>query len=392
MQAFIKTPAAFKTAFVRRALDYDLILDSLESLPSTVTLLGGDIPREMRGGFLSMADTLFLIDAVSPGEGFTELQLRSPLELFTRPRPYAPMPEGSTMGAFVVRELAAGWRDQLDAVYALPYLEPTASDALPFVPPDLNDQGYYVLTDYLRTARRDYGLELVFTPEEDRLLVTVREAQPRSHTFVAGDGHTTLEANTYSRSAVAKVTTVQPVDTGQTDAEGKKIFEPVSTDWYLAADGSVSSQEPQERADGSWSVIPVSEKNDAQEAAEAVFGKNSETHKVEFWTDYRPGLLDSFRLRLPSGAVFEGEIQAVRKRIGDRRFLCQSGTYPTTLTDKVRSASGSSGRSSSSAQRCAIGDAYITGRDGDPARLLGYGAWERLTDDFFGLSVWQRKA
>lgn len=46
MQAFIKTAAAFRTAYVRDVLDYELTLESLESLPSSVTLLGGDIPRE----------------------------------------------------------------------------------------------------------------------------------------------------------------------------------------------------------------------------------------------------------------------------------------------------------------------------------------------------------
>ena len=392
MQAFIKTPAEFKTAYVRPALDYDLTLESLEAMPSRVTLLGGDILREMRGGFLAMADTLFLIESVSPGEGCTDLQLQSPLELFSRPRPYTAPAAGVTMGAWVAAELAAGWRDQPDPVYALPYLELSAEDGLPFTPPAVNDQGYYVMTDYLRAARRDSGLELVFTPEEARLRITIRRAQPRSHTLVCGVDHTELASNTYSRTAVAKCTTVQPVYTGELDADGQKIFQTVSTDWYLAADGSVSAQEPQERADGSWSILPVSAQNDAQEAAEALFGKNSETHKVEFWTAFRPSLQDAFRLRLPSGAVFEGQIQAVRKRIGDRRWLCQSGTYPTTLTDKVRSASGSSGRSASSAQRYAKGDVYITARDGDPARLLGYGAWTLLASDFLNLNVWQRKA
>ena len=48
MQAYIKTAAAFRTAYDRKVLDYEITLESLESLPSTVTLLGGDIPRSWR--------------------------------------------------------------------------------------------------------------------------------------------------------------------------------------------------------------------------------------------------------------------------------------------------------------------------------------------------------
>lgn len=382
MQAYIKTAAAFRTAYDRKVLDYDTILESIESLPSSVTLLGDDIPREVADGWLWMANSLFLIGEVSPGDGTTQLQLRSPLERFTRPRLYTPPLEGSTMGDFVARELAAGWRDLTDTVYALPYLELSAADHLPFVAPPTDDQGYYVLTDYLRSARRDYGLELIFTPNGDKLGIEIRAASTRRHTLIAGDGHTHMESNTFSRTAVAKVTTVQPVDTGQVDAEGQKIFETVSTDWYLGQDGSVGSQEPPGRASGSWSVVPVSAKNDAEEAARAVFGKNTETHKVEFWVDFRPGLLDDFRLRLPSGETFEGQISSIRRISGERRWLCQAGTWPVTLTDKVRKSSGGSSgggsRSGSSAQLYAIGDIFITTRGGDPAALLGYGAWTRI--------------
>lgn len=384
MQAYIKTAAAFRTAYDRKVLDYDITLESLESLPSTVTLLGGDIPRELAGGWLWMADSLFLIAEVSPGEGMTELQLQSPLDAFSRPRIYEPPAEGTTLGEFVIGELADGWRDLTDTVYALPYLELEAEDSIDFVPPTVDDQGFYVLSTYLRTARRDHGLELRFVPDGDKLRITARNAVTGSHTLIAGDGHTELASNTFSRTAVAKVTTVQPVDTGEVDAEGQTIFRTDVTDWYLGQDGSVSSQEPPGRASGSWSVVTVAAKNDAEEAARAVFGKNTETHKVEFWTDFRPGLLDDFRLRLPSGAAFEGQVQAVRKLRGDRRWLCQAGTWPVTLTEKVRkssggsSAGGSRGGSASGNQIYAIGDIFITTRSGDPAQLLGYGAWTRI--------------
>ena len=378
MRAFIKTRAAFRTAYVRNVLSYDLVMDSLENASSTLSLQGEDIRRDVADSFLSVADTLFLIASVSPAAGQTDLVLSSPVELFTRPRPYTPPADGSTVGAFIARELTA-WRDEADAVYALPYLQIVNADATSFTPPTVDEQGYYVLTDYLRQVRRDLGVELRFTAEEDRLTAEIRHDPPGSHTLVAGDGHTTLQTNTYDRSAVAKVTTVHPVDTGEVDENGEKIFETVTTDWYLGADGSVSSQEPAGRADGSWEVIPVSAKASAEQAALSTFGKNVETHKVAFWTDFRPRVRDDFRLRLPSGASFAGQILAVSRAMGDRRWLCQAGSLATTLQDKVRKA-GASGRSSGSSgsQFYAVGDIFLTTRAGDPAALLGYGAWTRI--------------
>lgn len=396
MHAAIKTRAAFRTAYSRQVLDYSLVLDAIEDLGSTLRLMGGDIPQSAAGGFLSVAGTLFLIASVSPGQGQTDLALLSPLDLFTRPRPYVPPGDAASIGSFVARELAEGWRDEPDAVYAMPYLRIENSDTTAFVPPETDDNGWYVLADYLRTVRRDYGVELLFLPDMDTLSVQILPVQPAAHVLLAGDGHTFLKENTYSRTAVSKVTTVQPVDSGTVDANGEKIFNVTPVNWYLAADGSVSSQEPQGRAFGDWQVITVSEKNDAEEAARAVFSRNVETHKVEFYTDFRPRARDSFRLRLPSGNLFEGEIFSVSRTRGDRRWLCQAGSLAVSLTDKVRKAGGSSGssRGSSGGSRSrsgsgagageiyAIGDIYITTRAGDPADLLGYGAWDRIRGRF----------
>lgn len=390
MYATIKTRAAFRTAWLREAVDYSVTPDALDNVGSTLRLQGGDIPRSAAGSFAVLTGTVFLISLVSPGKGVTDLRLSSPLELFTRPRPYVPPAAGASVGDFITRELIAGFRDEPDAAYAMPYLQIENTDQTTFVPPEADETGLYVLTDYLRTVRTSLGVEVEFSSQEDLLLCTIRKTVPGSHTLICGDGHTFLKANAYSRTAVAKVTTYQPVDTGVPDENGEKVFDTVRTDWYLASDGSVSSQEPQGRAAGEWETITVSEKNDAQEAAEAVFGKNTETHKVEFWTDARLHVRDEVRLRLPSGEVFSGNVTAVSRQKGDRRWLNQAGTLATTLTDKVRQASAASARSGGSTRRnssageqiYAIGDVYVTTRAGDPAQLLGYGAWDRIRGRF----------
>lgn len=387
MYAYLKTRTAFRTSFLREAVDYSLVLDALEAASSSLRLRGGDIPREAGGSFAILHSTVFLVSLVSPGAGYTDLQLSSPLELFSRPRPYTPPPSGSSVGAFIARELAAGWRDEPDSAYAMPYLQIDYTDQTPFVPPEVDANGLFVLSTYLRTVRASLGVETLLEPQGDVLRCTIRKTAPRSHTFLCGDGHTFLDANTYSRTAVAKVSTYQPVDTGEVDENGEKIFRVDRTDWYLGSDGTVAPQEPAGRALGEWETVTVSEKKSAQEAAEAVFARNTETHKVTFYTDTRPRPRDELRLRLPSGEVFEGQVSAVSCRKGDGRWIIQVGTLATSLTDKVRRASvgraGSArGSSAAAAQIYAVGDLYLTTRAGDPADLLGYGAWDRIQGRF----------
>ena len=94
MYATIKTRAAFRTAWLREAVDYSVTPDALDNVGSTLRLQGGDIPRSAAGSFAVLTGTVFLISLVSPGKGVTDLRLSSPLELFTRPRPYVPPAAG----------------------------------------------------------------------------------------------------------------------------------------------------------------------------------------------------------------------------------------------------------------------------------------------------------
>lgn len=385
MQATIKTRPAFRTLRQAAVLDYTLVLDSLEDM-SSAARVKGEIPRSCVGGWLILSDAVWLISSITPGRGDTDLGLQGPGEAFSRPRLYTAY--SGTVGGFLTRELAA-YRDESDAVYALPYLVVHDYDNTPFVLPELDDNGLYILADYLRQIHANLGVEVSFRPEGSGLAATIRRRNPSSLTLLEGDGHVSLQADTYARTAVAKVTTVQPVDTGEVDENEEKIFETQMQDWFLASDGSVSNTEPPSRAQGEWVTTVVSEKNDAQEAASAIFAKNGESHKLQIWSDTRYQVRDSFRLRLKSGEVITGEISAVTRVRGDRRWLYQAGSLPVTLTDKVRRASGSygsysggSGGSSGCGQIYAVGDVFITTRPGDPAQLLGYGAWDRIKGRF----------
>ena len=390
MQAYVLSRATFRPIYQRAALTYDLCLDSLDGLKSQVVLVGDDISQRAAGGFLLVNGSLFLVDGVAPGEGATTLSLLPPEDLFDRPRIYRAPAAGATVGSFLRAEILT-WRDEPDAVYALPYLDVSDSDTTPFVPPTVDSNGLYILRDYIRRVRRDLGVTLSFSARHGALAVEIRRQQPQRVGLVDRDGHTALISSAYSRTAVAKVTTVQPIDSGEVDENGDKIFLTELTDYYVSTSGAVSTEEPTNRASGDWTTLVISEKADPAEEVARLIAQNGETHKLEFYHDRRLQVRDVADIRF-RGQLFTGTITAVSRQTGESRWLYQIGSLATKLTEKVRAAGGGSrSRGSSSAasfgsssagEIYAVGDVYITTRAGDPAALLGYGAWQQIQGRF----------
>jgi hypothetical protein len=71
--------------------------------------------------------------------------------------------------------------------------------------------------------------------------------------------------------------------------------------------------------------------------------------------------------------------------MGDNRVLYTSGELITTIQERVHNAvaqqsNGYTG--DGSGQMYAVGDIFITTRQGNPSSLLGYGAWEQIQGRF----------
>ena len=387
MQAYTKSFSTFATQLQRPTLDYELCLDSEEAEKSTVALAGDDISTDVNGDWLILNGSVYRISSVAPADGKTKLSLAMPEETFDRPRIYSAPAAGTSIGGFIVSELLAGWRDESDAAYAMPYLQASSQDRTPFVPPEVDDNGMYVMTDYLRTVRSAYHVRAVFEAVGTVLQVTIRNYSPAAYTIIPDDGHSKIKTASVSGSSTAKITTIQPVDTGEVDEQGEKIFRKDYTDWYLARDGSISNTAPLNRAKGLWSILTVSEKADPAERVAAVFAKNSETRKLEFWHDTRLRVHDRLSVLLPSG-VYEDTVASVWRKKGEDRWRMQAGQAATTLTEKGRAAGGSSSSGSSSRGKSSsgagweipVGSVFLTVQEGNPADLLGYGAWTLLTN------------
>lgn len=338
MVAFIKTAAAFKTAAQLNVLSYSRCLDASEQEASTVTVAGTDVSRSNAGNWLYIDRELYLIDKVTPQEGRTLLSLLPPEDAFSRLLPYTAPSSGTTIGGFISAILNSNWIAQADGAYAYTYLSVTATDSAAFIAPALDDDGLWALTDYIRAVRSSASVRVDFSVQRDTLSVSIHVAPTTARKILFDDGHAQLETAAYSRSGTAKITVVQPVDSGTTDADGEKIYNTTYTDWYLAADGSSSTSVPAQRADGQWITLALSASAVQSEKVADQFGRNKASHKVEFWSDRLYSAYDPCTL-LVYGELLSSYISYVGLRSTDSRYFYRSGELATTAAEKLKGVS-----------------------------------------------------
>ncbi|MBQ9685060.1 MAG: hypothetical protein IJV41_00740 [Oscillospiraceae bacterium] len=334
MKAYFKSFAAFRTTGSADVLSADICLDSSDGQASTVTVVG-EYARSHTGQWLIYGNRLYLIDKTTPQDGRTLFTLVEPIETFSRKLLYEAPLIPVTIGSFVRDQIVSNWIQQEDRVYALPYLTVSTLDTSPFVTPDVDANGLFSLTEYIRTMRRMADLRITFTVDRDSLLCLITHGVRTPRNVVFGDGHSQLSTAAYSKSGLAKLTVIQPVDSGKLDAEGEAIMVNQSTDYYLAANGSVSSQIPGVRASGEWDTFFVGAKQDALQKATEKFAKNSASHKVEFYSDRDFQVYDPCSIKL-YGEVLTSYISYKGIRSGDDRWLYKSGELATRASEKMK--------------------------------------------------------
>ena len=338
MKCFLKNFEAFKTMRQLDVIASSLCIESADAQGSTVTVVGDDIPRSYNGAWLIIDGLLFLIEKLTPQEGRTLISLLSPIDAFKRPLVYSS--GSSSIGQFITDVLTDNWIEQPDGVYALPYLKIENVDGSAFVQPTVDEDGLFILTDYIREVRRLYNVKLNFNVVGDSIQLRIEKVDRPSRKVLFDDGHSQLETAAYSKSGLAKLTVVQPVFTGETDEAGDKVYINTYTDWYLADDGSVSTTIPARRATGEWDVLTIRDKDDPQTKVLQTFAKNSASHKIEFWSDRQLNVFDNCTFYV-HGEILNSYISYVGKRSTDKRYFYRSGELATTATEKLKGVSSS---------------------------------------------------
>jgi hypothetical protein len=325
MWAYIKDRKTFATLLQRPVENWSVCLDSLDIQASTVTLACDDLPPTMARNWLVLDGMVYLIDKIQTGNGVTKLTILPPWALFDREVVFTS--GAQSMGRFIRNWIYAGWINQADAEYATPYITCSNTDTTAYQAPEMDESGAFSIQDYILTARRK-GVDIAAEMAGNGLAVNISTHPAKTHTLVNGDGHTQLGASTISGDAVAKATVVQTVSESVTQ-----------TVWYLAADGSISTSIPAQRAHGDWATIEIGEDDDQREKVQELIDGNSRSYKVEFFSDVDMAVGDTYRMRL-NGSIFEGVVTAKFQSSDDSRIRYSSGDLATTLTERVSKIGG----------------------------------------------------
>lgn len=343
---YIKRFSDFRTVLQCGVLSYSLCVDSAEAESSTVTVAGNDIPRALAGSWAILDGAVYTIVTVTPQDGLTQLTLAAPGEAFSRLLPYT-APESGSGGAFAAAQLTEHYIGQTDAQYAVPYLTVSNSDTSDFLPPEVDGNGLYALSDYLRLLRRMRGVKPVFGFSRTALTLSLMPAEKTAHVILFGGGHHQLASAAYSDSGLAKITTrhsvarVESVDeeTGKItyakDAEGNTVYDIQTADYYLTETGDVVTTPPARRVHGAWLTLPVAAKDDPAVKAAERFAKDASSHKIEFWSDEELAVYDPCTFKI-YGETMESYVSYAARRSTDGRWYYRSGELLLTATEKLK--------------------------------------------------------
>lgn len=315
MVGYIKSRTDFQTAQLLRVLSYDLPYFSTKDDTGTMTVEGEITGGE--GSFLLFDGNLWVIDSLTPDRNITTIKTVNILSAFDRDLIYSESTQ--TAPERIAETLRSEYQSPTDTVYAMPYLNIVNSAAGTECTPDVED-GLWNLKSYIRKAHRLQGIRVRF--EAAGTLNVIIENQSGSRTILFGDGHDELTSQSYSKSSTAKITTLytNPDTAAQT-----------AIDWYLDTDGNVSQTVPQNRADGEWKVMTVSDE-DPTETVTDEFAKNSKSHKIEWMSDREYDLRDTVTTKL-GGKILKTYISYKGKASTDFRWVYKSGELATTLTE-----------------------------------------------------------
>lgn len=338
MLVYIKRRQGFELAMAEHTESYSLPIASATGETGTAVLAGYD-NQDHTGDWLYIGGQVVLISQASPKDGKLSISTGDAAGFFDRQLIW-PDAAPATYGEFIRQAIETEFINCPDEAYKVPYISVANTDATPMPAMELTDTKLYKLSDIMSQARKA-GVIIEFaissrTRASDTLSISISTAQGGSRSIVFSDGHSQLATETYSSDSVAKVTVLQEAE--QEDKEAEPVYS--STDWYLSTAGEISPTPPAQRAAGRWEYTTAKADEEPETKAAEIFAANLASHKIEFYSDKRLGLLDTVLLRL-NGAVFKTQIASVVISSGDDRYLYKCGELAVTLPEKVRGISSS---------------------------------------------------
>lgn len=350
MIAYIKRFSDFETVLHSEVTNYELPIEAVAASEKGSIELPMLISPDLVGSWVYLQGRIYLIANIAPQNGRSVLTTAMPDEAFGRP-----IAEGTAtqnIGAYILDCLQTNYKNQTDPQYRLSYLEITNTDTSAYVSPIVDENGLFVLSDYISAVRPK--TKLTYSVDKNKLKIEISKNQPKQHNAVLSKSE--LKNFTVAKTAIAKVTILGENQT-----------------YYLTTSGEASLTVPAERVSGEWVYLKAQKDKTAQETAQAAFDGNINSYKVEFYSKKMYGLHDKITMNVDNQLLM-GDVTFVGRAMKDARYLVKLGSLPTTAAEKMRAVKVGGGVESPE-NKYAVGDIFITTREGNPADLLGYGTW-----------------
>lgn len=322
MITYIRDRHTFAIKHHATALNYDMTVQSIYDEVSEFKIRGNE--SSAKAGDFFFADGFFgIIKEVDKDRETLDITCNDIDTLFARDIPDDPGTVGGNIEGYIKSLIDKYYVNLSDAVYATPFLTVVAStstvgSALPDV-----ENGVWNVKSYLSKVRRLYNIHTSYSVVNGGLVMRLFHRDRQTHkVFLDLSDYEVLEES-FAHEAIGKITTIAE------DAGARQ-------DWYLLTDGTVTNTYTDEnRVDGTWEILNVSEAANAAEEVKNKFAENSDSHLIEFACNKDYAFYDDLIVRTKEGQVLTSYISAIRRSSDRNKNVYKSGELRIMVDEKL---------------------------------------------------------
>lgn len=322
MITYIRDRHTFAIKHHATALNYDMTVQSIYDEVSEFKIRGNE--SSAKAGDFFFADGFFgIIKEVDKDRETLDITCNDIDTLFARDIPDDPGTVGGNIEGYIKSLIDKYYVNLSDAVYATPFLTVVAStstvgSALPDV-----ENGVWNVKSYLSKVRRLYNIHTSYSVVNGGLVMRLFHRDRQTHkVFLDLSDYEVLEES-FAHEAIGKITTIAE------DAGARQ-------DWYLLTDGTVTNTYTDEnRVDGTWEILNVSEAASAAEEVKNKFAENSDSHLIEFACNKDYAFYDDLIVRTKEGQVLTSYISAICRSSDRNKNVYKSGELRIMVDEKL---------------------------------------------------------
>lgn len=322
MITYIRDRHTFALKHHATALTYDMTVQSIYDEVSDFKIRGKE--SSAKAGDFFFADGFFgIIKEVDKDWETLDITCSDIDTLFSRDIPDDPGAVGGSIEGYIKSLIDKYYVNLSDAVYATPFLTViAATSTVGSALPDVED-GVWNVKSYLSKVRRLYNIHTSYSVVNGGLVMRLFHRDRQTHKiFLDLSDYEVLEES-FAHEAIGKITTIEE-DTG------------ARRDWYLLTDGTITNTYTDEnRVDGTWEILNVSEAANAAEEVKNKFAENSDSHLIEFACSKEYNFYDDLIVRTKDGQVLTSYISAICKSSDRSKNVYKSGELRIMLDEKL---------------------------------------------------------